>query len=114
MDGSAAYIIANLNVTDPIEYKRYADGFFPILYRHAGEFITYDDRSETLEGGTPLSGRVVMLKFPSDEHARRWYADPAYQKISQHRRAGTQLAFLVLVHGMDGAPQADGPATESP
>jgi uncharacterized protein (DUF1330 family) len=100
MTDRPVYMIANLSITDDGEYKAYSDGFFPILSRHAGEFITYDDQTETMEGFNTIVGRVVILKFPSEGHARRWYTDSEYQDISKHRRAGTRLAFLVMVHGM--------------
>ena len=54
----------------------------------------------TFEGVAPRPGRVIMFRFPSEEHARTWYADPEYQALSEHRRASTRLEFLTLVHGM--------------
>lgn len=93
-------MIANLTVKDPEQYRQYEKGFFPILKRHGGTFITYDDNSETLEGDSGPSGRVILFQFPSEEKARQWYADPEYQALSAYRRAGTQLGFLTLVHGL--------------
>jgi uncharacterized protein (DUF1330 family) len=71
----------------------------PLLKRHGGEFVTFDDRPDTLEGSAPLEGRVVIFKFPSEARARLWYADPDYQALSSHRRAGTKLTFLTMVRG---------------
>lgn len=96
-----AYVLANFDIHDKDSYRIYEKGFFPILKKHGGEFITYDDASETLEGKAPRTGRVVLFKFPSEEAARGWYADPDYQALSEHRRAGTDLQFLTLVHGME-------------
>ena len=45
-----AYMIANLVVRDTDEYRKYEKGFFPILKRFGGEFFTYDDSHEILEG----------------------------------------------------------------
>jgi uncharacterized protein (DUF1330 family) len=100
MTDQPVYLIANLAITDEGEYRKYASGFFPILAKHSGEFVTFDDQSETLEGFNEITGRVVILRFPSEAHARSWYSDAEYQAISEYRRAGTQLAFLVLVHGI--------------
>ena len=33
--------IANLEITDPDEYRKYEKGFFPILKKYNGSFITY-------------------------------------------------------------------------
>ena len=94
------YVLANFVVDDAEVYRRYEKGFFPILKRHGGEFFTFDDASATVEGSAPLEGRVVIFRFPSEAAARAWYADPDYQSISEHRRAGTSLRFLTLVHGL--------------
>jgi uncharacterized protein (DUF1330 family) len=94
------YMVVNLVVRDAEEYRIYVKGFFPLLERHGGEFLTFDDRSLTLEGASPREGRMVIFRFPSEDHAMRWYADPDYQSLSGHRRAGSQLEFLTLVHGI--------------
>jgi uncharacterized protein (DUF1330 family) len=93
-------MIANFQINDANTYRNYEKGFFPILKRHDGAFFTYDDNSETLEGVSPRTGRIVIFKFPSEEKARAWWADPEYQALSEHRRASTSLDFLTLVHGL--------------
>ena len=50
------FFIANLNIVDKETYRLYEKGFFPILKKHGGEFVTYDDSIEHLEGDTPLKG----------------------------------------------------------
>ena len=98
------FLLVNLVVQDPAEYRTYEKGFFPILKRHGGEFVTYDDHALDFEGAAPRSGRMIIFKFPSEEQARQWYGDPEYQALSGHRRAGTHLEFLTMVRGM--APRA--------
>jgi len=100
MSDVPVYIIANLVVEDADRYRQYEKGFFPILKRHGGEFFTYDDKTITLEGDSPPPGRLIIFTFPSEDAAKQWYADPEYQKLSEHRRAGTKLQFLTLVHGL--------------
>ena len=104
MSDIPVFVLANLVVQDAAEYRKYEKGFFPILKRHGGEFVTYDDKPHTFEGSTPRPGRVIIFKFPSEEQARQWYADPEYQALSVHRRAGAPLEFLTMVRGM--APRA--------
>ncbi len=100
MSDVAVYMIANLVVHDADEYRKYEQGFFPILKRFGGEFITFDDNNETLEGSDPIEGRVIIFKFPSEQAARDWYADEDYQALSEFRRAGTTLKSLNLVHAL--------------
>ena len=100
MSDVPVYLIANLVVEDAERYRSYEKGFFPILKRHGGEFFTYDDKTVTLEGDSPPPGRLIIFSFPSEDAARKWYDDPEYQELSEHRRAGTTLRFLTLVHGL--------------
>jgi uncharacterized protein (DUF1330 family) len=100
MSDAAAYVIANFIVHDADTYRKYEKGFFPILKKHGGEFITYDDNTKTFEGADPREGRIVMFKFPSEQAAEAWYSDPDYQELSEFRRAGTEMKFLTMVHGL--------------
>lgn len=100
MADAPAYIVANLHIHNEEEYLNYEKGFFPLLKKHNGAFITFDDKSTTLEGSAPREGRIVMFQFPSEEAALAWYNDPEYQALSEHRRNGTNTQFLTLVHGM--------------
>ncbi len=100
MSDVPCYVIANFQVHDADTYRVYEKGFFPILKRYDGEFITFDDNSVTFEGAAPRTGRMVLFKFPSEEKATAWYNDPDYQALSEHRRAGTTLEFLTMLHGL--------------
>ena len=100
MSDVAVYMISNLVVSDADEYRKYEKGFFAILKRFGGEFITFDDNHETLEGTDPTEGRVIIFKFPSEQAATNWYNDDEYQALSEFRRAGTTLKSLTVVHGL--------------
>ena len=100
MSDVPVYMVVNLKTTDPEVYNKYEKGFFPLLKKHGGRFITFDDNPDTLEGNSPRAGRMVIFQFPSEEQARAWYADPEYQALAEHRRAGAELEFLALVRGL--------------
>ncbi|MBO6504133.1 MAG: DUF1330 domain-containing protein [Kordiimonadaceae bacterium] len=100
MSDSPVHIVANLMIEDEDEYMAYQKGFFPILKKHGGELITYDDAAKTFEGDNPVKGRFILARFPSAAAAQAWYDDPDYQAISQHRRAGTKLNFLTMLNSM--------------
>lgn len=94
------YMVVNLIVTDADTYRKYEKGFFPLLKKYNGEFITYDDKPIHLEGNSPREGRMIIFRFPSESAAKSWYADNDYQALSEFRRAGTTMEFLTLVHGL--------------
>ena len=43
MSNVPVYMVVNLAVTDVNEYRQYEKGFFPILKRFGGQFVTFDD-----------------------------------------------------------------------
>ena len=100
MPDRPVYMIVNLKVTDADAYRTYEKGFFGFLKTHGGQLLTFDDNAITLEGDAPREGRMIIFSFPSEKAAKDWYADAGYQALSEHRRAGTQLEFLTLVHAM--------------
>ena len=100
MSDVPVYMVVNLNVTNADEYRKYEKGFFPILKKHGGSFLTFDDNPITLEGTIPRKGRMIIFTFPSEDAANQWWADADYQQLSEFRRAGTQMEFLTMVHGL--------------
>ena len=104
MSDVPVFMVVNLAVTDADTYRKYEKGFFSILKKYGGEFLTFDDEPLTLEGEAPRENRMIIFQFPSEQAAKDWYADPEYQSLSEFRRAGTSLQFLTMVRGM--APRA--------
>jgi len=100
MTNITTYMIVNIQINDPDEYKIYEKGFFSYLKKHNGSFITFDDTPQCLEGETPKQfDRVVLFSFPSEQDADNWWADKGYQELSKHRRAATEIT-LQKVKGM--------------
>ena len=99
MSDVKVYMLANLQIHDAEKYRLYEKGFFPILKKHEGEFITYDDNIVHVEGDIPMEGRVILFCFPSAKHADEWYSDPEYQAISEHRRSGT-TSTITRINGL--------------
>ena len=99
MEEVKVYMIANLQIHDADRYREYEKGFFPLLKKYSGEFITYDDNIVNVEGEKPMEGRVILFSFPSAKHAEDWYSDPEYQKLSEHRRASVTTT-LTRVSGL--------------
>jgi uncharacterized protein (DUF1330 family) len=95
-----AYMIAQVAIHDQNEYNKYVAEFRPIIQRYGGATVARGLPAEVVEGEWPYS-RTVLLKFPDKEAAKRWYADPDYQRILKHRFASS-TANLVLI---DGVPE---------
>ena len=101
MSDTPVYMIANLEThEDPSEYIKYEKGFFPILKKHGGSFITFDDNPKHLEGTEPRSGRMIIFQFPTETAADAWFNDPEYQALSEYRRAGADTKSITMVHAL--------------
>ena len=89
------YIIAQISIHDRAGYDTYSQGFLEIFVRYQGELLAVSETPEVVEGEWPYT-RTVLIRFPSTEEARRWYASPEYQAIAQHRfRASTGNAVVI-------------------
>jgi uncharacterized protein (DUF1330 family) len=94
----AAYIIAEVEVTDPETYATYRAQTPAVIERYGGRFIVRGGAAELLEGHQP-PGRTVVIEFPDVAAARRFYDSPDYQAILGIRqRAATSRLLLVEGH----------------
>lgn len=94
------FMVVNLEIVDPSTYRIYEKGFFPLLKKYGGTFVSFDDNPMTLEGLSPRAGRMIIFQFPSEQRALDWFNDPEYQALSKYRRDGTKLEFLTMIRGM--------------
>src|SRR5687767_11833060 len=97
--GVAAYILADVSVTDMEAYREYTRQVPATLEPFQGRFVVRAGASVTLEGDWN-PGRLVLIEFPSPELARSWYTSPAYQAIMPIRHRHSQAKFLALIEGV--------------
>ena len=98
----AAYIIADVEVSDPERYKGYQALSPGAIAAAGGKFIVRGGQHEVLEGGWKPS-RVVVLEFPTYAQAKAFY-DSALYVIAREKRAGATEYFNMIV--VDGVPAA--------
>src|SRR4051812_7667027 len=124
-----AYVVAHVEVTDPIRYQEYRAMVLGTMTPFGGRFLVRGPAPEVLEGswdpkrlgiGTvaPVGGwflvggtaaevlggswdpkPLVILEFPDADHARRWWASPEYAAAKAIRQA-TSVGTLVLLEGV--------------
>ena len=94
-----AYVIADIEVHDPETYKEYTALVQAALEPFEGRFLVRGGNCESLEGDWQPQ-RLVVIEFPTAEHARGWHSSPDYVKAMAIRhRAST--GSLILAHGVE-------------
>ncbi len=93
-----AYVIVDIDVTDPegyAEYKRLAP---PTITLYAGRYLARGGQVETLEGDWTLN-RLVILELPDRARSRQWLESPEYRpaRSQRHQTAKTKM---VVVEGV--------------
>jgi uncharacterized protein (DUF1330 family) len=101
------YAVILVAVDDAKLYAEYARHATEIEARHGGRPLIVADAAEVVDGTWP-SERVVVLEFPSIEHARAWYADPDYRDLILLRQRATRSQVLLVegftIPGNENAP----------
>ena len=90
-----AYIIADIQVTDPASYDRYRPLAAASIARSGGRFVVRGGKVDLLEGA-PEPERIVVIEFPDADTARRWYSSEEYRKALKIRQSASRgRVFLV-------------------
>jgi uncharacterized protein (DUF1330 family) len=92
-----AYIIVNIEVTDPAAFARYRDVVPPVIAAHGGRYLVRGGELHVMEGA-PDWKRLVVLEFPSLAAARAFYDAPDYAPLLALRLASTN-SQMVMVEG---------------
>ncbi len=95
---SSAYIIANVTVTNPQQYEEYKKWSSAAMQSHGAEVCVRGGKVEVLEGDWSPE-RLVVLKFPSVEAARRFNESPEYGR-ARAARQGAAVMRMVVVEGV--------------
>ncbi len=93
-----AYVIADIEITNPKEYEAYRAMVPPTIAAFGGRFIARGGKVEALEGDWHPT-RLIILESPDAATARRWYDSPEYAAAKRVRQAHSR-GSLVLVEGL--------------
>jgi uncharacterized protein (DUF1330 family) len=93
----SAYVIAEIEVTDPAAYEEYRKRVPAVVTKYGGRFVVRGGKVDSREGGwTPQ--RIVVVEFPSLAQAQKWYDSPDYAPLIKLRQKASK-GKLILVEG---------------
>ena len=93
----SAYVIAEVDITDPVAYEEYRKLVPATIARYGGKYLVRGGAVETKEGGWQPK-RFVVLEFASMDQARKWYHSPEYAPVLALRLKAAR-SKLLLVEG---------------
>jgi uncharacterized protein (DUF1330 family) len=94
----AAYVIADIEVTDPPAYDEYRKGVPETIARYGGRYLCRGGAVQVLEGDY-VPRRFVILEFPDAAALRRWYDSPEYRPLREVRKRASK-GSLFMVEGV--------------
>ena len=93
----AAYVIVEIDITDPVGYEEYRKLGPPAIVAYDGKFLARGGKVEVLEGNW-VPRRLVVLEFESVERAKEWWASKEYSAAKQVRQR-TAITNMIVVEG---------------
>jgi uncharacterized protein (DUF1330 family) len=94
----SAYVLVDIEVTDPVGYEEYKKLAPPSLAVYGGKYVARGGKTETLEGDW-APHRLVILEFESVERAKVWLNSPEYRAARQLRHQ-TAKTNMVVIEGV--------------
>lgn len=90
-----AYVIADVNVTDPEHYPEYTSQVQGTLDKYGGRFIARGGGIEVLEGKWKPH-RVVIIEFPDMTALKGWYTSNEYVPLIKLRQRYSEGSLLCV------------------
>ena len=90
-----AYVIADVEVTDPVGFEEYRKAVSPMIAAHGGTYVARGGAVEALEGDWKPT-RLTILEFDSVAQAKARYESPEYRPLRDLRKKTTKSKLLVV------------------
>lgn len=90
----SAYIIFNVEVTDPDQYRKYQQFSSEAIQKYGPRVLVRGGEVTSLEGAVP--GRTVVLEFDTVEAAQAFYDSPEYRQGRALRANAAQVTAYIV------------------
>lgn len=90
-----AYVIVDIEVTNPVGYEEYKKIAPATIKLYGGEYLARGGLNETLEGDWHAN-RLVILQFENVERAKAWLNSPEYAPARALRHKYARSKMIVV------------------
>ena len=90
-----AYVIADVEVTDPAAFAEYAKGGPAVLAAYGGTYIVRGGAIEVFEGNWAPT-RLSIVRFETAAQAKAWIASPEYRPLREIRHRAARSKIVVV------------------
>ena len=90
-----AYLIAEIEVTDPETYEEYRRQVAPTVERYGGRFLVRGGAVHGLEGEWNPK-RLVVIQFSNMARLREWYQSDEYERLKSIRQRSSTGKVLAV------------------
>jgi uncharacterized protein (DUF1330 family) len=94
----AAYLIAEIDITDPAAYEEYRAKVPGVVGKYGGRYIVRGGKVEALEGGWHPK-RVAVIEFASMKQAQEFYRSADYAPLIKLRQRASR-GKVIAVEGV--------------
>ena len=91
----AAYVMANVEVTDPAGFAPYRAAVPATIAKYDGRYLARGGEAVAVEGDS-LPKRVVLLEFPTAAQAKAWWSAPEFAYLKALRQASARTRMIVV------------------
>ncbi len=93
----AAYVIVDIEVTNPEAFEEYRQRVPPLIAKYGGKYLARGGEMEKVEGDWSPT-RIVVLEFESMERVKEFYYSEEYAPLKKLRLSATK-SNMVMVEG---------------
>lgn len=91
----SAYLIAEVDVTDPVVFEQYRAGVPATIAAYGGSYLVRGGAFEALEG-TWQPKRVIVLQFDSMARLKEWYGSKEYAPLLALRKKCARTNVIAI------------------
>ena len=91
-----AYLVVDTDLIDPERYEQYKLRAKPLVEQYGGEYLARGGAMDLLEQDLWAPSRLVLIRFPDAQQARRFYDSPEYQAVLPISRESARRTAVIL------------------